>query len=349
MNIEFARFLHSLVSESDEILPKGLSADFQRSLASSIPAIYHGVSGCPREIDAVLSSKIAFMLSRELRKNTGSLEKDKTSPEGLAGSIAEAARGNPFFHVSVGGLGHINIVPSDLFVLEYLNSLSANGYRRLFQDQAIVVLETKGAPLFGPRDFICDWGRVFARGRKSKDEQIIRFSKELEGKKELVADEKIMLLSLLADSELEIEPYRQGLFGRQNIPWYLRRFLKDWRVFVKNCGEKGVEGRCLGLGWSLGLGSENEASLFFDSLLGRLVRYLLMFRSVVFRAEYEKRPELLVGHILLIIRVFYSYYNHPQMRGLRGLSSEELTNFTELTKVAGSAVEHSLNLLEFSC
>lgn len=189
---------------------------------------------------------------------------------------------------------------------------------------------------------------MLERAQESSDSDIQRFCRLLIDKESCSIDEKVMLLALMADPELEIRPYLDNLAGRQNVPWYLRRFAKDWRRFIAKCKEVSAGDPAQEFSWSE-LMSPERKNCSAEQSLTRSMKLVLGFRKTFFMVRENGRAEVLVKYLLLIVREFYSYYNHPETRGLSHLGSASIVKFSVLTSIIGELVEHSFNLLEFCC
>ena len=109
-----------------------------------------------------------------------------------------------------------------------------------------------------------------------------------------------MCLALLADAELSVDAFLAKYQGRENVAWYVRRFLVDSENFIEQAGKEQRP-------------EDPRFAELASKASGEFERRLLGFRYAVARAVGGDHAELF-GHCLLVMRAFYGFYNHPSLR-----------------------------------
>lgn len=356
MHIEFADYLKISTTKT---VGRELSAVCSPGAADAILAAAFSaarVEDCPPGIAGVVVSDLAFVLSKLIAK---SLDGFQVVPAILAQGIVQelqdgAADTAQLFAVEAGGLGYLNGTPADWFVDRFITGVASSGPGILFRPAAFITAREERAEesCRGPVTVAVDWPAAVERSRAQLGGEFSKFEQFLAARGQPAADDVLMVLALLADPELDIDPYLLGLSGSENVPWYLRRFCTNWRSYYAGCGKPAAEeGRAV-FSWPHKEGMSPDYRPAFssvDAAVSAGVRGVLQFRRSLFDAVSKKRPELLVRTLLKVVHCFYSYYNHPKWRrpGVHGEAAASRLGI--LSKVLGEIVECSLKSIEFPC
>lgn len=160
-------------------------------------------------------------------------------------------------------------------------------------------------------------------------------------------EDRYMALALLGNAELSVDPYLSKLKGKENIPWLLERFSKDWRSIreqVHPCGLaslapgllEGLESNDLLIG-----GSNNFSDL--TAVLKHLLLAILSIRSF-------DSLDRLFPFCLSLVNSFYAYYNQPYFRsGLQLPDGSLWPALAQAVELLGILVEQTCNASFFSC
>ena len=274
------------------------------------------VKECEFQNLGLLSTNAAFKLSKKLR-DTGA----DTLPQDVASRMLDTEKiKNSDFDVSLGGDGYLNATPSPEYIDRWLKSSICPEYF-----------------LIPPNvESVCDkviWHNLYSRIKKSTDKEVLEF---VSGR-DLSLDDCLMLSAFFSDPETELTPYLEGLKGRQNIPWYLGKFLEDSEKILKQ------------LNWDPEQSSNADLSKL-DPRLSELLRAIMLFRGKVFGNGSVFEPVRGVGTLIFVVRNFYAFYNLPECRAMLKNSSNKLPQFNIclLTHVLRSMVGSSLELLQRS-
>ena len=348
MHLEWYRVLNAVVNTAPwETLPGVPGGEVVRSVLARVwPNVE--ILQPPKEIDSALTTNAAFVISAGIKRAPDVVHEELITPLLIAtllqGGMCSVA--GDLWTVSVGGLGHLNASPSEGLVAKFMSAVAERGGQILLTTTHVLQQTSAGAAgELGERqyDIRVDNEVLVARAMKSTNEdvQLLLQRVSTNGPSE---DERLMLLSLFADSEIEIRPYLQGIGGRENVPWYVRRFCTDWKALVSAVGAVNRQA----VHWQAPWG-ENQRHRLLEAGLSSTLRELLFLRFFADAAEREETPELLLRQVLLLIRAFYSFYNLPECRALQ-FAADSLFNATTMAMIAqgcGEAVEKSLSILGF--
>jgi hypothetical protein len=354
MHIEFANYLRIL---ADKVVGQQLLDVCAREAADEILTSAYAtarVEECPANIDGVVVSDLAFVLSKLMSRSKNELQ---IMPAAIAQTIAQAgshlsADADMLFRLEVGGLGYLNGTPTDFFVNEFIGQLFSLGPNLLFTSAALVGEDMREK--LEERTYVLpvDWSAAIERSRSLLGIDFDQFEQFLSNKGKTTAEDMLMILALLSDSELDMSPYLLGLSGSQNVPRYFSRFSRDWRSYCNLCQEIIAKGERTTLRWLPREKRQADYCRAFSSVEAALVegvRSALRFRKSLFTAIGKEQPELLIGHLLGVVHCFYSYYNHPDSRCPSTLGDDATTNLGILSKVLGQVVEYGLKSIEFPC
>lgn len=256
------------------------------------------VESCEPKYGAMLTSRVAFDLAHIVKLNA--TDGGHLGPLEIANLILENLRGRgqlesrDFFSFSLGGGGHINSTPSDIFVDSYFARLWKIGVDVLFSQVSFVVCEcnSEGGPREGSN---INWSDIFSRCREEKSDDVALFAHKLLGQEFVSFRDKLMALALLADRELEVKPYLLGLCGRQNIPWYFDKFVSDVSSYLSKYPIIEVP----------------QWGIATEEMFMPVIIKILEFRHKFFLAAEEGKPWLVVRQLIEMIRDFYTFFHHP--------------------------------------
>ncbi len=307
MHSEFYSWLRVALSE----LPGSVAPSGAEDTVTNFTAFE--VTDCPYPEVGVLSTNLAFTLSKKLL--TGEPPREVV-PEVIANTLcARGGEQGSEFRLVVGGGGFLNATPSVEAFCRYLSEIIF-GSGELYGVAPLFPGESRGLHLPDAPNFY----EKGLRNLLSRREEAPRFLGAPRSARE--RDDAIMLLSILADSELDTGAYRRGLYGSENIPWYLERFAADYS--------------------RIGISLNTEDITLFASPIGQgladpSIRWTLRTREVIAQAALFGRPDLIFSHLLLGVRRFYQLFNRPEAR--TELRSKEVLE----TAVFGAIVKKFLN------
>ncbi len=356
MQIEFAQYLRQIIVQVNFEFALGIGDRklLQESCAKALAQ--SSIIACPPEINALMASNFPFVFAKLIEdrlRQQGNLAA-QVLPEMLARTILDNSSkldsSKGLFELSTGGQGYLNAVPRVLLLNEFMQKC----------------WELSAAPIFSWSPFCAsreeaqkpfirlriDWGRIREKCRKSRDRSIREFVLFLASRDRVFEDDVLMALALLAKSQLDTDVYIRGLAGSENIPWYMNKFRQDWRRFAESCFQKAPEVRSVAFDLDLLelqriRGHEEAAFWPLPRAVIRVLQCILCFREVYLKALDNNQPEILVEHLLRVVRCFYSYYNHPDVRSFRALSRQEVFHLGVLTYVLGNTFEREFESLEF--
>ncbi len=269
----------------------------------------------PEQIDARVSSAIAFKLAKLLNDTRGETESAR-SPADVAARIVSAMPAENFIF-EIGGGGHINAVPRPDFRRMLAVAMSAPGAAEKFFSSSSWFVPA--APQAAEWNLAAAWERL----RELADPQAVQLL-ERAGKSPS-HDDAVMLLSLLADEEIDAKNYLSGLSGRENTPWYLRRFFSDAARFP----------------------AELAPSADAEKLFEPTIDLLLETRHEFLNALRFRREEKFLAHVLRLVSDFYRAFHDPRTRGGAAGSSPAVhtSELLALHQVRSELVERSLESL----
>lgn len=292
------------------------------------------VEDCPDDIDADVSTPFVFKLAAELSTAKGEL----VPPLLVADIAVELLRAEvpQLFTFEIGGGGHLNAKRTAEFVPRFFAAAAQRGPEVFYATESLLVAPGSAEP---GRPLVMDWEHLLADLKLAagdEPEELARLCSGTPGTREL-----LMVLAAAADPELSFRPFLLGVGGRQNVPWYLDRFQGDAQQFVE-C----VEARLTSDAAMVPLGPEALPTRFHP-----LLSLLLRLRSRYLVAARRRRPDQLLGHLLALVRAFYSCYNHPSVRALSAneISAGQLPQVLALLNLVRGAVLCGVQLIESCC
>lgn len=290
----------------------------------------------PSEIVEPYSCNIAFVLSAQYKRYFG----EEVLPLDFARCILERWEklgGSADFKLDVSSAGHLNFIGTPEFEYRFLREMSQVSAERIFESALVgerlfekANLEQSRAELtraifkleIATRKADKLSSDRYARfiPHEPRESLFARAQASVEARKVLAGnitkahlDDKIyfMVLGLLADAELDARPFIEGEYSRQNIPWYLQRFRKDFSVWSKKVGSIVPAKDEFEIRSPISIRQESERI--------KLLLHNLSSQILAVRAEYRQlllcdRPEKMLGYALDLIQSFYVIYNRPQAR-----------------------------------
>lgn len=312
------------------------------------------VSCCLPQFQADISSNIAFQVAASIRQQLQVSIDPLKIAELLLRSLAELNNAS-LFHIETGGLGYLNATPTSLFIETFWSKVIERGVSLLFFKKAFVIaLHAQSMKAGDGTDFKMkiDWGRLLKQERlRSVNSDVLHLLEKCKTRGEISFNDTLMLLALLGNPDLELDPYLLGLGGSQNIPWYIQRFLADAKNLTQNCQQQ-LEKRFFSQkrsGFILPL-FESHMSMGrkqVPDLLATNLRQVLGFRQWTFHEHQVRRPVLYVRYLLEIIKSFYSFYHHPRSRELptKVENFEVLEVLTNVVLIIRDLVEQGVSAL----
>lgn len=295
-----------------------------------------GAPPCARVVDCVVAEegRLACAIAFDVAKRLDAAPREIADAI-LAGAHAALPRLEALLPLRIGGLGYLNATPTPEFNRAFIERLHRQGADHLFSRSPLVL---GPAPVAAPEvpKFRIDARRVRAEAERSANEDLRELATS---HPEFSKEDVLMALALLGDVELEARPYLQRLSGRQNVPWYLRRFFADVKRLEDQLSAAPERPRSGGLELQE-IGLERAAVL------------LLSFREAVRRAVWQDAPQHVLAAALQLVQAFFFMFNHPQVRALSksdAACSEAANQVAEITCVLSGVVRCALGSLEISC
>jgi hypothetical protein len=320
-----------------------------------------GALPVPQSVMADVCSPVLFILANRAAGRVV----PQVSPHQLAEPLLRRLSSNKFFDFHLGTTGHVNASVTNEFRTAFRAALLQGGAELLFSPLSLL-LEAKDTQLqphaqaSDLRLFQSEYDRSWrALAELSLDREILRQqversdnsdAREVLLKLEMTEwslDGVIMLLAVLADSEIDASSFLRGLSGRENVPWYLDRFFRESREYLRELATVAGEQSALATG--------NES---FDQVWCRLATVREeIFRSIVHSAgaldrhpPNRQQPERLVKIAVDLVRCFYAFYNRPEWRpGFGRLEPERASAAIPLTKMLRDAVSKLVTPLKNAC
>jgi hypothetical protein len=347
MHIEFANFLAAQTLQL--LMENGMRKDnlslIEKALQRST------ICKAPLDTGQVLGTDFAFKISQLLKENN----RVNLSPQEIAQALAEQNNGSSTeFRLFAASTGHINASLSEDFLNLFLEKLlEKNGFGLPAQDTLVV-------PPAGIKPYSCRADSNLLEDiekliEKSGDKEInilvnSRKYQQARENNKCNSDLLVMLLAVLADEEIDAAPFLMDLKGRQNVPWLLKKFSKDWRKFSGSIDTMSGSSLKINVDDLTALNYKFQEMMpksFKQATVG-VVNELLLSRDVFFRANVRRRPDILINHLLLVVRRFYSFYNLPEYRYPRVDNTQErqeIARLSDVVKLLGLTIEQQLALL----
>jgi hypothetical protein len=252
------------------------------------------VDDCPRHVEAQVTSSIAFPLSKVLAAR-GSIRGPAAVAEDLKQAIISSEPDS--FELSLGGGGHLNATAHPRHQVRWLAAAVRRGAAGFFFCDSFFEPSPPLSPF--PAATI-DWTACIERVRERADAEVSAFLDENPVLTDI--DCKLMLLGLAADPEIDPRPFRSGLYGSQNIPWYLRRFDFDARRWEDQLAAQGS--------------APSDAPLppAVPAYLEKLAAHLMRLRKCIAFSSPVQRPERLFRELLELIGDFSTLFHQPRYR-----------------------------------
>ncbi len=296
------------------------------------------VGGVPRGVSAEISSPVCFWMSSCVARELGQSGADIPGAFSLASSLLEALRSSNSkeMQFELGGDGHINASPNDIFFERFIAAVKQGGASLMFSVEDLF----RGPNVSKVPEMAFSGPALLDRVPGEQRDEL----KLLQGAKpDFDTDDWLMVLALQGDTELEVRPYLNASLGRQNVPWYLRRGLADLKKVISAFDGVDV--------------AQNDLSRIFNisESIGRrfvaLLEILVRFRAVYQRALVSERPELLIASLVAGLRSFYSFYNDPTFRRILFESAElqQQGLLKDTVQLLKDLLVSVMELLEFPC
>jgi len=298
------------------------------------------VTDCAEKLGGELTSDIAFLIAEHVTKQSGQEIFPPDVSRNLVSLLSQSENNIArYFNISVGGPGHINATLKNVFVDEYLKKLARLGKSVLFQELSFVVSEDFLVTSRQPKPIVFNLKHLIEKRGNKQRHDIELLIAARNGLAELSQIDLMMILGLVADSELDVTVYLNNLAGKENVPWYLFKFVQD----SKNLAQE------LEVSSATRPESRTESSFYSDMFSVRVndfLRQLLRIRAAYRSSLKQQRPDILLRTLLEMIGKFYLFYNHPSERALicAELDSDSAEELALLLRISAETVETSLQL-----
>ncbi len=296
MHVDYHKYLKSLALEFLET-------------KDSINKIEFHVQHAPDEADALLGSNLAFILGKVLRKDPKLIAKE------IAEINSESVHGE-YFKLVFAPSGFINANPTKLYLTNFLDNLEESLNSEEYFNFESAKLETE----------------LKKNIEKTKNLDVKTL---LESRNNSLSDQKDfkMLLALLGDEELNVQPYLKGLKGKENIPWYLDKFIED----TSNLKQ---EVRYSDFLPEIGFQNMASSAELFEYKNNEQV-LLYQIHSFLNLRSYRKFEDF-YSYCLQFVDSFYAYFNHPSFKASKGEDKKACLNGAYYL---GIVVRKSISLL----
>ena len=288
---------------------------------------------CPERFEAELTSDILFPLADRF---------PALSPPQLAAHMADWCAKNAAQYLSLtpSQLGHLNVQTTRQFQQSLLKCFSECDIRAMFSPALLFYrprVEGSGIEKWSTMASP-DWSQLASAAKNSHNPDLRKLVKEFPSLEN--PPERMVSLALLADPELSVDAFLARYQGRENVPWYIRRFLTDSENFLRAAGRS--SGRANGQAPDQGRNVTTDSLL--EAVLGDFTKDLLRFRAAVARASAGE-PALLFGQMMRLMQDFYRFFNHPSLRIQIQLPQDSQLPIESLVELARNCVRRTLHLL----
>jgi hypothetical protein len=330
MHIEFHAFLKDLV------LASGLVEE------SDIPN--YAVDDCKLDSRMQLASNVAFLVNKKLRKTATEVGKLHTTNY-IATRLVDIASKQHFakwFEIESSGYGFINASPTSDFKTKFFEIVQYTKSQVLFQQESFVFKELLSQQNIACSDLLPIPPLEFIINSKIENPDIRELCLYINNKATFTFNDKLMLLALACDSELEAQPYILGLSNRQNIPWYVSKFLVDAKNYCSLLNQYSLT--------TTEVESEKDCDTDFINI-ERFQSLLLNFRNALFCSDKHLRLFKALACLINIIREFYSCYNRPEVRYVDRyrIKTDKIQQIADIIESLCGVVIKTMSLLENSC
>lgn len=290
------------------------------------------VAKCPAHVPADYSSNLAFVTQKRRSERAEDVFSIQILAEELIRDLSKIEQGYLKFFPSE--FGHINIQLTEYAKTRFLQKLSELAAEDFFSRRSllfpeIVLVEVE------KQKFLIQASVLLAQARESEDRELKEFVDKLRSAGEYAQDDLFMLLAAYSDCELELRAYRQGLAGKQNIPWYFSRFKADLLKFIakakKQLGSKELE---------------KSEILHLPQPAEQALEHLLSYRGVYFNSLRGDKPEVFFAFLISCMHSFYQFYNRPEIRSLE-LPLEAIAELRSLSKSLYNVVAQGFSHFQF--
>ncbi len=354
MEIEFRSWLRAILQSppfSEFIGTKGSGEN-----TTSFDRFDVGICPFPEDGWFTTNLPIAFHASLEIE-----LRKSVPTPPQIAEFFVSMSESNALpemvpnlFHCKVGGPGHLNVFPSKKFLSLFLDAMlrAPDFFSRL--DSRIVPSVSKLLPEKIDCDLIA-LQKLLARS----EQRIIGNERDDRGSTELLkrfkatrsSDDAWMLLGVLSDEQIDVQPYLSGMFGSENIPWYLDtvRARAEAMAFTSTPSDQDVS-ELLNIGFPRMrfAGKDGDSDEARGAVLreGVLLERLALFRCLLASARRMRSPKQMFLGLLEICKAFSALYNRPEYRSIDSISHQRLRI---LAGPVHRAISECFGLIHFYC
>jgi|GEM_PF-6035943 len=268
---------------------------------------------CPPHVQADFACNAAFAISQKLKAQS-ILITPVQAAQNICRRMTEVDL-NSWFRVEPGPYGQLNVSVNESFKSEFFSALVDQGAGALFRTASLLLPEEAGEGIVD-----VDVPLLFKQERF-----LTKIAGQTESEIETVlncdadpVDRCMMVLAMMADREIDSQFYLKKLNGRQNVPWYLERFKKDRRCFLRSLKKQGLVAPSP---WSFDI-AEVPA---LRPHIHKLVDAVLSFRKTYLWAARSAKPQLLMASLLGLAQKFYTIYNRPDVRDLAFRQTHSVT------------------------
>ena len=293
-----------------------------RPAQAEIPTAEKSVRPSPADSPPLLElpQQLAYWLSRELVE------------------LSSARRGPGNFSASIGGDGHINIVPSLAWRIALVSEQLSAGVE-IF-DRVLSGRSSSGQLSCWSIESAYALARPrFLELRDPDAEELLEIADTR------AQQSRLMVFGAIADVELDMKPFLSGLAGKQNLPWFFARGESDLArllTLVNNwlCPDKiaTADARTKKITKRVSTGEG-----FSEPWLNQALSYRRQLRV----ASQRERPEVLVAHATKLLSDFYQIFLKPEYRNCLSapLSKEHCSDLLNLIQLTVLQLKHVQGLL----
>lgn len=302
MQIDFVAFLQDVLSRARTdlaLLPTTILSETIGLLESGKLAELRTLP-VPRDVDADFGCNVAFVLAALYRKKRGiEVPPSILAPEVIA--LLERFGATDRYELSFSANGHLNCLLKPSYRMELLKKIMDG-------EDAQSFFEADPLGDLPPTEFFnFSWESVLKLNQGKANVQEFLQNKEVI-RRGWSEDVGCMLLSLLGDLELDIVPFVKNMKSRQNVPWFIRRYLHDSRLWLRENRKSSVLQGMPPLFFV-------ESNKLFCREMAELGNQLLAVRQSWSLACESARPELALTTCLNLMKQFYRIYYQPRFRG----------------------------------
>ncbi|MCC6932352.1 MAG: hypothetical protein IT292_03755 [Deltaproteobacteria bacterium] len=330
MHFEFQYLLADLLSCFSSENPDLLPPEYLSELLVK-------VEDAPAHIQADLMCDVCFSWTKMLlERQQFSVLPTMLAEKLLRVLVRESIYAKGDFKVWLASQGFLNATFNQSLVVALLNEARSSDSTLFFTRHALkgaMALPTRAEALAQRKSAYEKIEYTNERYITSHNENVRALMKALP--QGLEAQHKIMLLATMTNVELDYEVFLKGIGGSENVPWLISKFAVDGPQFLHQLEEL------------FGLPATLSEDAQIVQMFMPLVRLILSFRQTLTQGEKLRRPEMLVAHLIAMIKAFFVIYNHPQVRAF------DTRNFNYqflyfLISLSVALVRDSLYVMNFS-